>query len=131
VYAVDNIEKTKHELSKKILLEIIDTDKCFALSIQNLSEFISVSTKKISNPISLSQAREIIERLSELPNLKILNIGTKTIILATEISEKYKIHYWDALIAAVMKENMITEIITENESDFSKIPWIEVINPFG
>tara|TARA_Y100000310_G_C20275273_1_gene619915 strand:+ start:216 stop:638 length:423 start_codon:yes stop_codon:yes gene_type:complete len=131
IYSVDNDEKDKHPIAKKILLEIIEDKIEIGLSTQNLSEFISVTTKKIPQPISLENAREIILKLTKLSNLKILKINEETILMAIEISEKYSIHYWDALIAAVMKENNIHEIITENEKDFNKIPWITTTNPFN
>jgi predicted nucleic acid-binding protein len=41
----------------------------------------------------------------------------------------YEVHYWDALIAATMRENNIFCIYTEN-GDFKSIPWLKVINPF-
>jgi len=41
----------------------------------------------------------------------------------------YKVHFWDALIAATMIENNVFTIFTENTKDFKKIKGITAINP--
>ncbi len=33
-------------------------------------------------------------------------------------------------LTILMRKNNIYTIITENEKDFKKIPWLKVINPF-
>ena len=59
----------------------------------------------------------------------VLNYNAQTIKSAIGISSKHGIHYWDALLAATMKENNVFSIYTENEKDFKKIPWLKTINP--
>ena len=49
--------------------------------------------------------------------------------MAMEISDGYGISYWDALIASVIKENSVSCIITEDDKDFKKIPWLTAITP--
>lgn len=129
VYAFDKNEITKNKKAKSIILTLIE-DNGLVLSVQNLSEFFVTVTQKIEMPISIENAKEIIIKFMTLPNINILKILPKSVIEAIEISEKFKINYWDALIAAVMQENNINTIITENEKDFKKISWIKVINPF-
>lgn len=58
-----------------------------------------------------------------------MDYGARTILAAIDINRTYKVHYWDALIAATMRENNIFCIYTEN-GDFDSIPWLTVINPF-
>ncbi len=55
--------------------------------------------------------------------------GVSTVTEAIKICGERRLHYWDALLAATMKENGIFIIYTENEKDFKKISWLEVINP--
>jgi len=59
-------------------------------------------------------------------------IDTNILVYAYDTSEgeKHEIHLWDAVIAACMKENDITEIVTEDKEDFKKIPDIKVTMPF-
>jgi len=130
IYAFDIFEKEKHVLAKKIFEKIFNSELSINLSTQNLSEFYVIITKKIKQPISLKEAGEIVSDLISLQNVTINTIKPATISHAIDISEKYSIHYWDALIAAVMYENNIFTIITENTEDFNKIPWIKAVNPF-
>ena len=37
--------------------------------------------------------------------------------------------FWDVLIAVTMRDSGVTRLYTENETDFRKIPWVEVLNP--
>ncbi|WP_346866156.1 hypothetical protein [Methanocalculus sp. MSAO_Arc2] len=45
------------------------------------------------------------------------------------IKERYKLHFWDALLVATMLENHIHVIYTE-AAHFKRIPGITVVNPF-
>jgi predicted nucleic acid-binding protein len=101
-----------------------------SLSTQNLSEFYYNVTKKIKNPLGIIEAKEIISGLISLSNIKIIKINNNTVLNAIDISSEYNLSYWDALIVSVMKENNIYSIITENDKDFNKIPWLKVNNPF-
>jgi len=40
------------------------------------------------------------------------------------------INYWDAVLAATMKEHGIFSIYTEDQH-FSKIPWLVAMNPMA
>ena len=58
-----------------------------------------------------------------------MGYDARTLLSAFEINITYEAHYWDALIAATMRENNIFSIYTEDD-DFESIPWLTVINPF-
>jgi predicted nucleic acid-binding protein len=128
IYAFDSTEKKKHEVAKRLLMKGFEGEK-FVFSVQNLSEFFVVITKKVPNPISAKEANTIIKKLAMTDHFWILNFNAVTITKAIEFVEKYKISYWDALIAATMLEKDINIIYTENTKDFSKIPEIKAINP--
>lgn len=130
IYAFDTFENEKHVIAEKILEKIFKNELVVNLSTQNLSEFYFITTRKIKKPLSSEEAREIISDLMSIQNVTISIIKPTTITLAIDISSKFSIHYWDALIASVMYENNVNIIITENEKDFGKIPWLEVVNPF-
>lgn len=71
------------------------------------------SFKKTGNK-SLQQLRS--------KNWKILDDrDADTLLRAIDITFEYRIHLWDALIAACMKENDVVEIVTENKVDFERI----------
>lgn len=131
IYAYDFDEKTKNNLAKTILEKILNNKINIVLSTQNLSEFYVNVTKKIEKPIPQNLAKTIIKDLSELSNTTILKINPSTILGAIETSIKFNVSYWDSLISAVMLENNVYKIVTENLKDFAKIPGIIAINPFA
>ncbi|MFH1587729.1 MAG: PIN domain-containing protein [Candidatus Diapherotrites archaeon] len=126
VYAFDKSEKQKHEKAKKFLTEAL-RNKTGILSIQNLAEFHYTITKKAKRPVSKEFSQETIKELTN--SLWILKYTESTLINSINLENLYKIHFWDALIAATMQENNIKTIYTENTKDFKKIPGIKTINP--
>ena len=128
VYAYDESEGKKHEICKRLIDECWRLREKYSISIQNLSEFYVVITKKIENPVPIEMAKEIIEDIIEFQNWILMDYDPRTILSAIELNRVYKVHYWDALIAATMRENKIFSIYTE-DGDFKNIPWLNVINP--
>ncbi len=131
IYAFDEEEKEKNPAAKKILERALNGEINIILSTQNLSEFYYNVTKKIKKPLSILEAKEIILGLIALANIKTSEVNKNSVLNAIDISSEYYISYWDALIVSVMKENNVYSIITENDKDFKKIPWLKVINPFA
>lgn len=130
VYAYDNSDSFKHQVSGELIEDILNKNTKCSISVQNLSEFFVIITEKVKNKVDKSTAQMIVDDLMSLKPISVLTITPKAISKAITISSAYGLHYWDALIAAVMELNNITVIYTENIKDFSKVPWIKVVNPF-
>ncbi len=130
IYAYDKSDSIKNPIAGKILTELFKNKTSAAISTQIVSEFFVNVTRKIEKPISKREAYYIIQEITSMSNIKILTIEKQTILNATNLSEEFSMSYWDSLIASVMKENKVFTIITENEKDFKKIPWLTIINPF-
>ncbi len=131
IYAYDISEKNKHEIAKRTLEKCWKKQTFYAISTQNLSEFFVNVTKKIQHPIDAEQIRQNIKDIASFSNFKILTIKESTILKAIQMSIDFHVSYWDSLIAAAMQENHIYKIITENNKDFNKIPFVKAINPFS
>jgi len=129
VYAYDTSEGKKHEISKSLLKQIWEAGGGI-VCLQNLMEFFIVITKKVENPIDVSEARTIVEDILKSDNWKIVDRDVDTFLSAIDIVSEHDVYLWDAVIVACMKENQIKEIVTENKKDFKKIPDINVIVPF-
>jgi len=128
-YVFDESEPEKKRICKDLTAECWKGNKKYALSVQNLSEFYVVVTKKIEHPIPENVAKRFIELIIGFQGWHVLNISAHTVASAIDICTKYDIHYWDALLTATMRENEVFGIYTE-DSDFDKIPWLKVVNPF-
>ncbi len=129
VYAVDINYPEKQGVCKALLGDCWKMKRKHAVSIQNLSEFYVTATTKIDKPIPQKEAGRFISKIVEFRNWKVITPNANTILTAIELNEKYHIHYWDAMIAATMRENQIFSIYTE-DNHFSRIPWLTTTNPF-
>lgn len=129
VYAYDTSEGRKHEVSRDLLKQIWE-EGGGVVCLQNLMEFFVVITNKVENPIDADEAKTIVEDFLKSEKWEIIDRDEDTFLKAIDIVSKYEIHIWDALIATCMRENEVTEIVTENKNDFKKIPGIKVTVPF-
>ena len=126
IYAYDKDEIAKQRKSEEILTQCFRGNISLAVSNQNLAEFVSVVTKK--NKLSWSEAMINAQDIINFAGFKKINYDINTIISAIEIAKEFKTSFWDALLAATMRENGIFNIYTENVNDF-KMPWIKAVNP--
>ena len=128
VYVFDKSEKEKHSACANLLDRCWLEGEKYAVSVQNLSEFYHITTQKIQKPLKKEFAEKIVKRIIEFDNFRVINFDENTVLSAIEINKKYNIHYFDALLAATMRESGIFKIYTE-DSDFKKVPWLEVVDP--
>ncbi|MBI4053071.1 MAG: PIN domain-containing protein [Candidatus Diapherotrites archaeon] len=126
IYAYDASETEKHPLAAEFVSEMVLNGSA-VFSAQVFSEFSSAATEKLENALGTETAKQILLDLSKAS--RVVSHNEKTVIEALNVKQACKVHFWDALVAATMREHGITVIFTENEKDFRKISWIEAINP--
>ncbi len=123
VYTETMDDPVKHDIALSLINDMVTTNNGI-ISTQVLAEFSKVIGKTM-------RADEINARITDYQNsFRVLSYSITEIKKANEIFETYNIHFFDALIVATMGSQNISTIITENESDFKKVPWLTVINPF-
>lgn len=127
VYAVDIAAGSKHKIAKEAIKQSL-ARKGAVISIQNIVEFARVISEKSKVPLSTQEQTKLISDLKY--SFKVVTYTPETISSALKISSNHNIHFFDALLVATMNENGIKHIITENVSDFKKIKWLTVLNPF-
>ena len=57
-------------------------------------------------------------------------ITTATVIRASEISDVWKISFWDGLIVAAADESGASELLSEDMNHGQLIAGIRIVNPF-
>ena len=97
------------------------------LSAQNMAEFIYFAVEK-KKGLTVEEATTVIRELSS--DAAVIAYSREDVFRAGAILSSQRIHFFDALLAATMESNGVFSIMTENEKDFKKIPWIKVENPF-
>lgn len=129
VYSFDASEPQKQKICSSLIKKVWMQEASYAIALQNLSEFYVIVTQKIEYPLSGETAKKIVKDIIDFNNWQVIGFNDASVIAAIDLSIKYDIHYWDALLCATMKQNKITSIFTENLKDFEKVPWIIAVNP--
>ncbi|MCK8603912.1 hypothetical protein [Desulfoferrobacter suflitae] len=84
-------------------------------------------THKIPNPLSPSQARGIIEPYSAW-HLEVNDFAS--VLMASELEERHRLSFWDAMIVAAACRAKAYKIITEDLNHGQNIDGVLVENPF-
>lgn len=127
VYAYDQTAGRKNEIARE-LMERLWTSGDGVLSTQVLQEFHVAVTGRIPQPIPPRRARDII---ADLATWTIALLEAPDVLKASELAERYRLNFWDALIlAAALKEE--AEIVwSEDFSHGQKYEGVVARNPFA
>jgi predicted nucleic acid-binding protein len=126
VYAFDVSAGQKHEVAKRIVIDLWET-KDGILSIQVLQEFFVSVTKKIPKPINARLAREIV---SDLLKWDIIINDKNSLLEAIDIHIRYNYSFWDSLLIQAAIRSGAALLLTEDLTDSQKIKGISIKNPF-
>ena len=126
VYAYDLHDPAKHSKAQKLLTNGIENETA-VLSAQVISEFFTVITSRIPNPLSIEQAEEAIDLFAILPVVELDLAMTRR---AINTHKQYRVSYWDSLIIAAAEKAGCTRIISEDLNPGQSYHGIVVVNPF-
>ncbi|MBI2141044.1 PIN domain-containing protein [Candidatus Woesearchaeota archaeon] len=131
VHAFDNSDEFKHEMANELFESALYGEMRLAVTTQVLSETFNVFTrhKYFKNRVNLEEIRLFIADIVDISEIPKLSSTPKTILSAMELHITFGVEFYDAVIAATMKEHGITTIYTEDK-DFDKIEGIKAVNPF-
>jgi len=97
------------------------------LSVQVLEEFYVNVTRKIPRPLPRKEARALI---AQYLVWEVVPINGVLILEASEIEERSKLSFWDALILAAAKKGTASLLLSEDFQDGRKIEKLTIQNPF-
>jgi predicted nucleic acid-binding protein len=126
VYAFDVSAGRKHEVAKKIVIDLWDT-KDGILSTQVLQELFVSVTRKITKTIDAGLAREIV---SDLFKWDIVINDKNSLLEAIDIHIRYGHSFWDSLQIQAAIRSGAALLLTENLTDSQEIKSISIKNPF-
>ena len=112
---------------RKGALALIERED-FALSAQVLQEFYVTVTRKLEKPLSSARAMEWIEQWEAFPCVA---IDAALVKIAAEISERYRISYWDGAVIAAAQRAGAEIVYSEDLNDGQAYGSIQVLNPFA
>jgi predicted nucleic acid-binding protein len=115
-------EAGKREAARRVLKA---NPVCF--SVQVAQEFFVNATRKLTPPLSRTDALEFLGQIS--PTI-VAPLDYELFVEATRLSERFQISYWDAAIVAA-KRLHCTTLYSEDLSDSQNFEGVIVANPFG
>jgi predicted nucleic acid-binding protein len=127
VYAYDNHFPDKQQRAQELIISAVKNGNG-VLSTQVLGEFFTVVTRKIRAPLSVRDARSIIQYMGSMP---VQEIDLLIVKRAIDTLEQYKISYWDSLIIAAAERAQCNCILSEDFNAGQKYHGIEITNPFS
>jgi predicted nucleic acid-binding protein len=77
--------------------------------------------------LSKSVAREVVRHYAEWVHS---TVTPATVVRGSEISEAWKLSFWNGMILAAAQQDGATELLTEDLQHGQTVAGIRVINPF-
>ena len=108
--------------------EVLADRDNLALSVQVLAEFYHQATRRSRlNSLSHQEAMRFIESLRRIP---VQPVREEVFRRGTELSNRYRISYWDAAIIAAAEAIGCEAVYSEDMNDQQDYGGVRVINPF-
>jgi predicted nucleic acid-binding protein len=127
IYLFDQNQPVRQSRAKEVLdkLELIGTGR---LSVQNLAEFFSVSTNKLSPPLS---SKEALRQLNLFTRVwPVFDLTPLIVLEAARGVRDYQMSYYDAQVWATARLNQIPVIFSEDFNVGATLEGVQFINPF-
>ena len=126
VYAYDKRSPEKQKIAQDLLLKGI-LNGTLSLSVQVLTEFFTVVTKKIDEPLTADEAENIIELFYIVP---VVEIDYHLVRRAIYTYKQYHLSFWDSLIIAAAERAGCSRLYSEDLSHGQVYNGIPAYNPF-
>ena len=127
IYAHDADAGSKQRIAADRLRKLWESGAGL-LSTQVLQEFYVNVTRRIASPLAASAAREVVRDYAAWIES---SVTAATIVRASEISEVWRVSFWDAMILAAGEQSGAEQLLTEDLNAGEKIAGIEIVNPFS
>jgi predicted nucleic acid-binding protein len=126
VYAHDLDAGEKCETARSLLRDLWRS-RSGVISTQVLQEFYVNVTRKIARSISLPEARGVLDVYSAW---QVESILSPDILRASEVQERYRLSFWDALIVVAAAKGGAEVLLTEDLHAGQLIEGVRVTHPF-
>lgn len=127
VYAYDPRDRRKQDAARSLLRELVMADRA-VVSAQCLSEFFSVSTTKLPEPLTRSEARARVDGIAS--SSTVLDITDAVVLEGCRASAEHGLSIWDALIWSAAKLNQIRYVLTEDAPHRRRLETVTFLDPF-
>jgi predicted nucleic acid-binding protein len=123
VYVYDLRDPNKQVKAHELVRTIIHS-RTGVISTQVLQEFASVALTKLHHSIEA-----VIRELILFESLDVVQVNPKLIRQGVEFFERYKMHFWDAILLAAAEEAHCDQLYSEDFPDGAVYGKVQVLNP--
>ena len=127
VYAYDADAGTKHDVARTLVSRLW-RERSAVLSTQVLQEFYVTVTRKVRRPLPRSKAREIVSAYRSWP---VQGIEVDDIVAASELEERHRFSFWDALIVVAAGRAGAVRLVSEDLQAGRSVEGVRFENPFA
>jgi predicted nucleic acid-binding protein len=128
VYLYDKQSPEKAEQARKVLKHLVST-RNGRLSVQNLAEFMHVSTHKLDPPLNSAEALVQVSLFTRM--LPVFDLTPMVVLEAARGVRDHRLAYYDAQIWAAARLNQVTTVFSEDFSDGQVLEGVRFVNPFA
>jgi len=126
IYAYDVSAGNKHKTAKTIMMDLWDSGRGI-ISIQVLQEFFVNITKKVSRPLEIKLAKDIIK---DLLKWEVVTIDGESLLEAIELHVRHQYSLWDSMILKAAQKGGAIILLSEDLKDGQTIDGVTIKNPF-
>ena len=126
VYAYDTDAGAKHERARTLLIDLWESESG-VVSTQVLQEFYVTVTRKLPKPLAKGKAREVVATYESWP---VHRPGIEDIVAASELEERHRLAFWDALILVSAKRSGADRLLSEDLQSGGRLAGVAITNPF-
>jgi predicted nucleic acid-binding protein len=128
LYLYDQSQPVKQERAQQVL-DQLELSQNGRLSVQCLSEFFCVATRKLSPSLTPDQALHQISLFARL--WPVYDLTSMIVLEAGRGVRDHQLSYYDALIWAIARLNQVPTIFSEDFSDGAVLEGVRFVNPFS
>lgn len=128
LYLYDQSQPVRQERAQQVL-DQLELSQSGRLSVQCLSEFFSVATRKLSPSLTPDQALHQISLFARL--WPVFDLTSMIVLEAGRGVRDHQLSYYDAQIWAIARLNQVPTIFSEDFSDGAVLEGVRFVNPFS
>ena len=128
VYAHDPRDHYKQARALAVLDHLIVRELA-VLSVQCLSEFFSVVTRRLPDAMTAEEAASQVERL--IRACRVLDMTPQVVQEGCRGVFQHHLSLWDSLIWAVARLNQVPHVLTEDAEHGRTLEGVRFLNPFN
>ncbi len=126
VYLYDQRDPQRQDLARRVLSEV-EALGIGRLSVQALSEFFSVVTRKLSPPLTAGEALEQVTLLVQV--WPVLDLTPLVVLEAGRGARDHGLSYYDAQMWATARLNQVPVILSEDFQTGRLLEGVRFVNP--